>query len=81
MPRRLGVNADTYDPGQVDRTAIILALADEIEARCPRGGRITVACKIGRNVTLTVPMLPSWLAKDLDKRFERAFGRSLVVRF
>jgi hypothetical protein len=31
-------------------------------------------------VTLSVPLLPSWLAKDLDKRFENAFGRSLVVR-
>ena len=65
---------------QVDRAAIILALADEIEARCPHGRRITVDCKIGRTVTLSVPLLPSWLAKDLDKRFERAFGRSLIIR-
>jgi hypothetical protein len=27
-----------------------------------------------------VPVLPSWLAKDLDKRFERVFGRSLIVK-
>jgi exopolyphosphatase/guanosine-5'-triphosphate,3'-diphosphate pyrophosphatase len=72
--------ADTLELGPVDRAAIILALADEIEARCPRGVRIAVDCKIGRNVTLSVPLLPSWLAKDLDKRFERAFGRSLIVR-
>jgi hypothetical protein len=31
-------------------------------------------------VTLSVPLLPSWLVKDLDKRFERAFGRALIVR-
>jgi len=24
--------------------------------------------------------LPSWLAKDLDTRFEHAFGRALIVR-
>ena len=58
---------------------VAVALADEIEARCPRGVRIAVDCKIDRSVTLSVPLLPSWLAKDLDKRFERAFGRSLIV--
>jgi len=76
----LGLDRDKFKRGPVDRAAIILALADEIEARCPRGRPIAVDCKIGRNVTLTVPLLPSWLARDLDKRFERAFGRSLIVR-
>jgi exopolyphosphatase / guanosine-5'-triphosphate,3'-diphosphate pyrophosphatase len=75
-----GLSRDALDPGLVDRAAIILALADEIEARCPRGSRIAIDCRIGRNVTLSVPLLPSWLAKDLDLRFERAFGRSLIVR-
>jgi len=78
--RLLGLARDTLGLGPVDRAAIILALADEIEARCPHGRRIAVECEIGRHVTLTVPLLPSWLARDLDKRFERAFGRSLVVR-
>ena len=76
----LGLPRDTLEPGSVERAAIILTLADEIEARCPPGGRITVDCEIGRNVTVSVPLLPSWLAKDLDRRFERAFGRSLIVR-
>ena len=76
----LGLVPDTLGLGLVDRAAIILALADEIEARCPRGARIAVDSQVGRNVTLSVPLLPSWLAKDLDKRFERAFGRSLIVR-
>jgi exopolyphosphatase/guanosine-5'-triphosphate,3'-diphosphate pyrophosphatase len=71
---------DVFDRGLLDRAAIILALADEIEARCPRGSRIAVDCEIGRNVTLSVPVLPSWLAKDLDRRFERAFGRALTVK-
>jgi hypothetical protein len=76
----LGLTRDPLEPGPMERAAIILALADEIEARCPRGGRIAVDCEIGRNVTLSVPLLPSWLAKDLDKRFERAFGRTLTVK-
>ena len=77
---RSASTATHSSPDLVDRAAIILALADEIEARCPHGRRIAVDCQIGRNVTLSVPLLPSWLAKDLDKRFERAFGRSLIVR-
>jgi exopolyphosphatase/guanosine-5'-triphosphate,3'-diphosphate pyrophosphatase len=68
------------DSGTLDRAAIILALADEIEARCPRDRRIAATCTIGRSVTLSVPTLPSWLAKDLDKRFEQTFGRALIVR-
>lgn len=76
----LAFAGDTFGIGLLDRAAVILALADEIEARCPHGSRIAVDCEIGRNVTLTVPLLPSWLAKDLDKRFERAFGRALIVR-
>ena len=76
----LALARDTLTRGLLDRAAIILALADEIEARCPRGSRIAVDGEIGRNVTLSVPLLPSWLAKDLDKRFKRAFGRSLIVR-
>ena len=71
---------DALQSGLLDRAAIILALADEIEARCPRGRRIAIHCTIGRSVTLSVPLLPSWLAKDLDKRFERAFGRPLILR-
>jgi exopolyphosphatase/guanosine-5'-triphosphate,3'-diphosphate pyrophosphatase len=77
----LGLADDTLEPEPVDRAAVVLALADEIEARCPHGRRIAVDCKIGsRNVTLSIPLLKSWLVKDLDKRFERAFGRSLIVR-
>jgi len=71
---------DEVGPKLVERAAIILALADEIEARCPRGRPIAIRSDIGRDVTLSIPMLPSWLAKDLDKRFARAFGRALIVR-
>jgi exopolyphosphatase / guanosine-5'-triphosphate,3'-diphosphate pyrophosphatase len=72
--------ADAVDRGLLDRAAVILALADEIERRCPSGRRVVVDCDVGRHVTLSVQSLPSWLAKDIDRRFERAFGRSLIIR-
>ena len=65
---------------ELDRAAIILTLADEIEARCPRNRPIVVSCTIGRSVTLAVPTMPSWLAKDIDKRFAQTFGRPLIVQ-
>jgi exopolyphosphatase/guanosine-5'-triphosphate,3'-diphosphate pyrophosphatase len=71
---------ESHGSGLLDRAAVLLSLADEIEARCRSGRRIAVACDIGRSVTISVPQLRSWLAKDLDKRFERAFGRRLIVR-
>jgi exopolyphosphatase/guanosine-5'-triphosphate,3'-diphosphate pyrophosphatase len=69
-----------FERGLLDRAAIVLALADEIDARCPHGKRIDIRCEIGRTVTLHVPLMPSWLAKDINKRFEQVFGRRLVVR-
>jgi exopolyphosphatase/guanosine-5'-triphosphate,3'-diphosphate pyrophosphatase len=67
-------------PKLVERAAIVLSLADEIEARCPRGAAIAVRSNVNRYVTLSIPVLTSWLEEDLGKRFERAFGRELVVR-
>jgi exopolyphosphatase / guanosine-5'-triphosphate,3'-diphosphate pyrophosphatase len=61
------------------RAAVILALADAIEARCPRGRAITVGCTVARSVTVSVPQLLSWRAMDLSQRFERAFGKPLTV--
>jgi exopolyphosphatase / guanosine-5'-triphosphate,3'-diphosphate pyrophosphatase len=68
------------DQAKLDRGAILLALADEIERRCPRGLPIAVSCRVGGDVRVSVPLLPAWRAGDLGRRFERAFGRPLVVR-
>jgi exopolyphosphatase/guanosine-5'-triphosphate,3'-diphosphate pyrophosphatase len=68
------------DRARLDRAAVILALADEIEARCPRGLPIAVRCEVGRAVKLSVPLLLSWRVKDLGQRFERAFGKPLIVK-
>jgi exopolyphosphatase / guanosine-5'-triphosphate,3'-diphosphate pyrophosphatase len=67
-------------PKFVERAAIILSLADEIEARCPPGQPIAIRSEVNRHVTLSIPVLPSWLEQALEKRFERAFGRELIVR-
>lgn len=68
------------DRARLDRGAVILALADEIERRCPRGRPIAVSLAIGRDVKIAVPMLAAWHSRDLGQRFERAFGKALVVR-
>ena len=70
-------HAGEFGENLVERAAVILLLADEIEARCPRGKPIAIHARLDRNVTLSIPVLPSWLAKGVDKRFERAFDRSL----
>jgi exopolyphosphatase/guanosine-5'-triphosphate,3'-diphosphate pyrophosphatase len=76
----LALSEGSLRRASIERAAIILALADAIEARCPPDQSIAVDCAIGRDVTLSVPALASWLVKDLDRRFERAFGRALIVR-
>ena len=68
------------DRARLDRAAVILALADEIEARCPRGLPIAVRCEVSRTVKLSVPLLLSWRVKDLGQRFERAFGKPLIIK-
>ena len=62
------------------RAAVLLALADDIEERCPRGVPLEVDCEAGRQeVKVTVPALAGWRPRGLAGRFERAFGRTLSV--
>ncbi len=71
---------DSADRSQLVCSAVILALADEIERRCPPGRAIGVSCSVGRDVIkVSVPLLSAWRSRDLGQRFERAFGKSLVV--
>jgi exopolyphosphatase/guanosine-5'-triphosphate,3'-diphosphate pyrophosphatase len=79
-PRKLGPLLRRSNDASLDRAAVLLALADEIERRCPRGRRIKVSCAIGKDVRVSVPQLPSWRSRDIEQRFEKAFGRSLVIR-
>jgi exopolyphosphatase/guanosine-5'-triphosphate,3'-diphosphate pyrophosphatase len=71
---------DRVDRERVRRAGVLLALADDIEERCPRGGAVKVGCRVGRrNVTVRVPRLLAWRPRTLAPRFERVFGRRLVV--
>jgi exopolyphosphatase / guanosine-5'-triphosphate,3'-diphosphate pyrophosphatase len=77
--KSFGALIPDVERARLHRAAVILALADEIEARCPRGRPIVVRCKVDRRVTVSVPQLLSWRASDLGRRFERGFGKPLIV--
>lgn len=68
------------DLERLDRAGVLLALADEIERRCPHGRTVTLSCRIGEDVRIRVPALPTWRSRDLGARFQRAFGKALVMR-
>jgi exopolyphosphatase/guanosine-5'-triphosphate,3'-diphosphate pyrophosphatase len=68
---------DDHDP--IERAAVLLSLADDIEERCPPGAPVGLSCTAGRRVTVRVPSLPAWRSRGLGKRFERAFGKPLEV--
>jgi exopolyphosphatase/guanosine-5'-triphosphate,3'-diphosphate pyrophosphatase len=68
------------DRDRIRRAGVLLALADDIEERCPRGGAVKLTCRPGRRVvTVRVPRMLAWRPRELARRFERAFGRRLVV--
>jgi exopolyphosphatase/guanosine-5'-triphosphate,3'-diphosphate pyrophosphatase len=68
------------DRDDVGRAGLVLALADDIEERCPRGMAIEVRCVIGKDeIGLDVPALAGWRPRGLDERFMQTFGRRLLV--
>jgi exopolyphosphatase/guanosine-5'-triphosphate,3'-diphosphate pyrophosphatase len=70
---------DDFD--KVARAGLILALADDIEERCPKGVLIRMrVARRRRAVTIAVPELIAWRSRGLQARFLRLFGRALVVR-
>jgi exopolyphosphatase/guanosine-5'-triphosphate,3'-diphosphate pyrophosphatase len=77
--RTFGVLIADADRPLLHRAAVILALGDAIEARCPRGRPITVGCIVAARVTISVPQLLSWQETELGQRFERAFGKPLTI--
>jgi exopolyphosphatase/guanosine-5'-triphosphate,3'-diphosphate pyrophosphatase len=69
------------DREPVRRAGVILALADDVEERCLPGGLLEMSCELTRSAAkVRVPALLGWRPRALDQRFERAFGRKLVVR-
>jgi exopolyphosphatase/pppGpp-phosphohydrolase len=68
------------DRSAVERAGVVLALADDIEERCPGGAALTLACRLTpKQALITVPALQGWRSRALGGRFARVFGRSLLV--
>jgi len=64
----------------IERAAVMLALADEIEKRCPPEPRVQLRCVMTPDtVEVRVPALVAWRPWLGELRFERAFGRKLTV--
>jgi exopolyphosphatase/guanosine-5'-triphosphate,3'-diphosphate pyrophosphatase len=79
-PKRLAPLIVADDLPAIERAAVILNLADDIEERCPPGAALAVECRLGRQeVQVFVPQLIAWRPRKIAPRFERAFGRALVV--
>jgi exopolyphosphatase/guanosine-5'-triphosphate,3'-diphosphate pyrophosphatase len=64
----------------IEQAALVVALADDIEERCPRGAAIEVKCVVLKgDVRLEVPALAGWRPRGLGERFQRTFGKRLMV--
>jgi len=70
------------DGKKVLRAAVILALADDIEERCPPGTEVHLDCRVRKDeVAVSVPELAGWRDRRIGSRFGKAFGRKLIVAF
>jgi exopolyphosphatase/guanosine-5'-triphosphate,3'-diphosphate pyrophosphatase len=71
---------DHEDDEPLEKAALVLAVADDIEERCPRGRPVRVRCGLHKGeLRVHADALLAWRPRAIDARFERAFGRSLVV--
>ncbi|HXA29058.1 MAG TPA: Ppx/GppA phosphatase family protein [Candidatus Angelobacter sp.] len=73
---------DAVDPRDIDRVALVLVLADEVERRMsPRDVRQAELLDLKRStIVLGLPIPHDWQAVDVGGRFRRVFGRNLVVQ-
>jgi exopolyphosphatase/guanosine-5'-triphosphate,3'-diphosphate pyrophosphatase len=72
---------DQDDDEPLERAALVLAVADDIEERCPRGRPVRLRCQLRQGeLRVAVTGLLAWRPRAIDARFEKAFGRSLAVR-
>ncbi len=80
-PARYAALLNENDWEGVERAAVLLALADDLEERCAPGAAIDLECKLrGRQAVLAVEGLAGWRPRALGPRFERVLGRALVVK-
>jgi exopolyphosphatase/guanosine-5'-triphosphate,3'-diphosphate pyrophosphatase len=69
---RYGPLLDKRDRAPVTRAATLLALADEIEERCPDGAQGEVRCTISKDEAhIAVTGLAGWRPRRIAGRFER----------
>jgi exopolyphosphatase/guanosine-5'-triphosphate,3'-diphosphate pyrophosphatase len=79
-PRSFAPLLTGKDEEAVRRAAALLALADDLEERCPRGQPVEVDCRVQKDeVVVKVKALAGWRPRTIGRRFERAFGRRLTV--
>jgi exopolyphosphatase/guanosine-5'-triphosphate,3'-diphosphate pyrophosphatase len=79
-PRSYAPLVNGKDGEAVHRAGALLALADDIEERCPRGVKVVVDCRVEKDeVVVKVAALAGWRPRTVGRRFERAFGRRLRV--
>ena len=78
--RRLAPLIAPEDIPMIERSAVLLRVADDIEERCPPGVPVSLEVRRGpREVFVSVPQLVAWRPRKIAPRFERAFGQKLVV--
>jgi exopolyphosphatase/guanosine-5'-triphosphate,3'-diphosphate pyrophosphatase len=80
-PTRYGPLLGREDRERVERAGVLLALADDLEERCPPGATPTLTGRIVEGgVVVEMPALLGWRPRALGRRFARVFGRELVIK-
>jgi exopolyphosphatase/guanosine-5'-triphosphate,3'-diphosphate pyrophosphatase len=68
------------DADMVQRAAVALSLADEIERRLAPGLPGIVTCVVGaREIVVRAPVQPGWWLQKSEERFRTVFGKRLKV--
>lgn len=71
---------DKSERAVIERAAVLLGLADELEKRCPPEPRVQIRTVLTRDaVEVHVPEVMAWRPWAGEERFQRAFGRTLRV--
>jgi exopolyphosphatase/guanosine-5'-triphosphate,3'-diphosphate pyrophosphatase len=71
---------ESEDADLVQRAAVLMGLADEIERRLAPGVPGIVTCMVrAREVVVRAPVTPGWWLERSEKRFHGVFGRKLRV--
>lgn len=71
---------DGRDRRNIGRGAVLLALADEVERRIPKGAAVSMQPYHGEgSVVLVLPVPHDWAPVELAGRFQRVFGRELWI--